>query len=77
MPQRLGSTSVVRTTGFMYELKPEIHTSITAEKDEAALARQYSTKTYTGGAAAEVRVYTYVCIQVRHFHKPVMYGGSV
>ena len=45
--------------------RPEIHTSITAEKDEAALARQYSTKTYTGGAAAEVRVYTHVCIQAR------------
>ena len=44
-------------------LKPAIHTSITAEKDEAALA---STKTYTGGAAAAgVRVYTYVCIQAR------------
>ena len=44
-------------------LKPAIHTSITAEKDEAALA---STKTYTGGgAAAGVRVYTYVCIQAR------------
>ena len=45
--------------------KPEIHTSITADKDEAALARKKSTETYTGGAAEEVRVYKYVCLQAR------------
>ena len=46
--------------------KPAIHTSITAEKDEAGQNIVYSTKTYTGGAAAAaVLVYTYVCIQAR------------
>ena len=47
--------------------KPATHTSITAEEDEAALARNsIEHQTYTGGAAAAaVRVYTYVCIQAR------------
>ena len=59
--------------------KPEIHTSITAETGEAALARIKSTKTTTGGAVAAVPVYTYIRVYTSEvdFHETGMYGGSV
>ena len=79
-PQQSTSSLVIRCAHEKLNVKdhrttpkPEIHTSITEEKDEVALVRKKyrEQKTYTGGvaaaaaAAAAVRASTYVCIQTR------------